>query len=68
MSSTTFFVRAAYNYQSNDTSSLSFVIGDVIEVLTTLDSGWWDGLLGNDRGWFPSNHVSFSASLSHLQV
>ncbi|TIB11047.1 hypothetical protein E3P92_03045 [Wallemia ichthyophaga] len=56
-SSTTFFVRAAYNYQSHDSSSLPFVIGDVIEVLTTLDSGWWDGLLGNDRGWFPSNHV-----------
>ncbi|EIM19288.1 the Sh3 domain of Betapix in complex with A high affinity peptide from Pak2, partial [Wallemia mellicola CBS 633.66] len=51
------FVKATYNYQKLDSSSLSFVVGDVIEVLTTLESGWWDGLLGNDRGWFPSNHV-----------
>lgn len=62
METSTFFVKAAYNYKTDDQSSLSFVVGDVIEVLTTLESGWWDGLLGNERGWFPSNHVS----LEHL--
>jgi son of sevenless-like protein len=54
----TFFVRALYDYQSNDPSSLSFRRDDIIEVLTRLDSGWWDGLLGDERGWFPSNYVS----------
>ncbi|PWN24151.1 SH3-domain-containing protein, partial [Microstroma glucosiphilum] len=53
----TFFVRALYDYEAQDASSLSFVEGDVIEVLTQLPSGWWDGLLGEDRGWFPSNYV-----------
>ncbi|KAI0345715.1 ras GEF [Trametopsis cervina] len=56
---TTFFCRALYDYQTNDASSLSFRRGDIIEVLTRLDSGWWDGLLGpDDRGWFPSNYVA----------
>ncbi|KAG9019883.1 hypothetical protein FRB90_000013 [Tulasnella sp. 427] len=53
----TFFVRALYDYQSIDASSLSFRRGDLIEVLTRLESGWWDGLLGEERGWFPSNYV-----------
>lgn len=54
----TFFVRALYDYQSNDPSSLTFRQNDIIEVLTRLDSGWWDGLLGDERGWFPSNYVA----------
>ncbi len=53
-----FFVRALYDFTSTDSSSLSFRKGALIEVLTQLESGWWDGLLGNDvRGWFPSNYV-----------
>jgi len=55
---TTFFCRARYDYKTNDPSSLPFQKGDVIEVLTQLESGWWDGLLGEERGWFPSNYVT----------
>ncbi|KAL5524506.1 CDC25 [Sanghuangporus sanghuang] len=53
----TFYCRALYDYQATDSSSLSFYRGDIIEVLTQLESGWWDGLLGEERGWFPSNYV-----------
>lgn len=55
---TTFFCRALYDYQTQDSSSLSFQRNDIIEVLTRLESGWWDGLLGDERGWFPSNYVT----------
>ncbi|GBE84886.1 ras GEF [Sparassis crispa] len=54
----TFFCRALYDYQTSDASSLSFRKNDIIEVLTRLESGWWDGLLGDERGWFPSNYVT----------
>lgn len=54
----TFFCRALYDYQSADDSSLSFRKGDIIEVLTRLETGWWDGLLADERGWFPSNYVA----------
>ncbi|KIO17690.1 hypothetical protein M407DRAFT_246673 [Tulasnella calospora MUT 4182] len=53
----TFFVRALYDYQSTDFSALPFFRGAFIEVLSQLPSGWWDGLLGDQRGWFPSNYV-----------
>jgi hypothetical protein len=36
-------VQAMYPYQSADSSALSFGKGDIIEVLTQLESGWWDG-------------------------
>ncbi|KAK4051336.1 cell division cycle- protein [Microbotryomycetes sp. JL201] len=55
----TFFVRALYAYTSLDSSALSFQQGDLIEVMSTLPSGWWDGIhcANKLRGWFPSNYV-----------
>ncbi|KAM0789291.1 hypothetical protein ACM66B_000131 [Microbotryomycetes sp. NB124-2] len=55
----TFFVRALYAYSSLDSSALSFEQGDLIEVMSTLPSGWWDGIHCENklRGWFPSNYV-----------
>ncbi|KAJ7440631.1 SH3 domain-containing protein, partial [Mycena galericulata] len=51
------FCRALYDYEAQDASALSFRQNDIIEVLTQQPSGWWDGLLGDERGWFPSNYV-----------
>jgi len=51
------FVRARFDFQASDPSALNFKSGDVIEVITRLQSGWWDGMLGRRRGWFPSNYV-----------
>lgn len=55
---TTLFCRALYDYEAQDASALSFKTDDIIEVLTQQPSGWWDGLLGEERGWFPSNYVT----------
>lgn len=51
-------VRAIYDYHSDDATNLSFQAGTLIRVLTRLDSGWWDGFIGGERGWFPSNFVT----------
>lgn len=50
-------VRAVYDFEAADDSALSFRAGDIIDVLTMLPSGWWDGMLDSARGWFPSNYV-----------
>ncbi|KAI1000111.1 hypothetical protein K3495_g8086 [Podosphaera aphanis] len=50
------YVRALYDYETDDRTSLSFREGDVIQVITQLDSGWWDGVIKGVRGWFPSNY------------
>lgn len=52
----TMYVRALYDYEADDRTSLSFHEGDVIQVITQLDSGWWDGVINGVRGWFPSNY------------
>ncbi|RKP06027.1 SH3 domain-containing protein, partial [Thamnocephalis sphaerospora] len=57
LTSSPLYVRALYDYTSNDQSSLRFRRNDVIEVITQLDSGWWDGRCNGDHGWFPSNFV-----------
>ena len=54
----TLFCKALYDYDAQDASALSFRRDDIIEVLTQQASGWWDGLLGEERGWFPSNYVT----------
>lgn len=52
----TMYVRALYDYEADDKTSLSFHEGDVIQVITQLESGWWDGVIDGVRGWFPSNY------------
>ena len=50
------YVRALYDYTADDRTSLSFRQGDIIQVITQLASGWWDGVINGVRGWFPSNY------------
>ena len=50
------YVRALYDYEADDRTSLSFREGDLIQVITQLESGWWDGIINGVRGWFPSNY------------
>ena len=51
-------MRALYDYDADDRTSLSFRQGDVIQVITQLESGWWDGVIRGVRGWFPSNYCA----------
>jgi hypothetical protein len=60
-------VVALFDYQGNVPGALSLQKGDSITVLKRLSSGWWDGLIGTKRGWFPSNFVS-SPKLKFQQV
>ncbi len=58
MNAATLYVRALYDYQADDRTSLSFTQGDIIQVITQLESGWWDGVIRGKRGWFPSNYCA----------
>lgn len=63
----TLFVRAMYDYDADDHTSLSFRRGDIIQVLNQLETGWWDGVINNSvRGWFPSNYCAVIADPSDL--
>lgn len=60
----TMYVRALYDYDADDRTSLSFRQGDIIQVITQLESGWWDGVIHGIRGWFPSNYCEVVATPS----
>lgn len=62
----TMYVRALYDYEADDRTSLSFHEGDVIQVITQLESGWWDGVINGVRGWFPSNYCQIITSPDDL--
>ncbi|KAG0349743.1 hypothetical protein BG005_010717, partial [Podila minutissima] len=51
------FVRAMYDFESDDSTNLTFKKDDVIQVLAQLESGWWAGHCQGRQGWFPSNYV-----------
>ncbi|OAX37080.1 ras GEF [Rhizopogon vinicolor AM-OR11-026] len=54
------FVLALHDFypQQQNATCLSFRAGQVIHVLNRDQSGWWDGEINGQRGWFPSNYVS----------
>lgn len=62
----TMFVRALYDYEADDRTSLSFHKGDTIQVITRLESGWWDGVINGVRGWFPSNYCQIITNPDEL--
>ncbi|KAG6009481.1 hypothetical protein E4U43_008713 [Claviceps pusilla] len=62
------YVRALYDYEADDRTSLSFHQGDIIQVITQLESGWWDGVINGVRGWFPSNYCQLISSPDDLPV
>ncbi|KAG5983086.1 hypothetical protein E4U55_000842 [Claviceps digitariae] len=62
------YVRALYDYEADDRTSLSFHQGDIIQVITQLDSGWWDGVINGVRGWFPSNYCQPISSPNDLPL
>lgn len=64
----TMYVRALYDYEADDRTSLSFHEGDVIQVITQLESGWWDGVINGVRGWFPSNYCQIIHSSEDLHA
>ncbi|KAJ3020630.1 hypothetical protein HKX48_000476 [Thoreauomyces humboldtii] len=46
-----------YPYSAVKNDELSFVEGEVIRVVRTVEGGWSEGQLHDRVGWFPANHV-----------
>jgi len=44
-------VEAKFDFEAQDDSQLSLKQGDIIQVISRLSSGWWDGICNGNRGW-----------------
>jgi len=51
-------VEAKEDYIAQGSDQLTFKKGDIIQVISRIDKGWWDGICNGKRGWFPSNLVT----------
>jgi len=49
--------RALYDNEPEDETELGFVVGDLLEILTKDDSGWWEARLNGKVGSIPANYV-----------
>nr|XP_054607011.1 SH3 domain-containing kinase-binding protein 1 isoform X1 [Nothobranchius furzeri] len=47
--------KAAFSYMPQHEDELELKVGDVIEVITEVEEGWWEGFLNGKVGMFPSN-------------
>ena len=48
---------AIYDFVPRESNELEIHIGDVIEVSSKNESGWWCGRLGKSTGYFPRNYT-----------
>lgn len=58
-------VRALFDFKGADGAGICFQVGDVIEILGQLESGWWDGVFNNQRG---SVHQDLLSSCTCTQL
>ncbi|PCH40255.1 ras GEF [Wolfiporia cocos MD-104 SS10] len=63
--STQDFVLALHDFtpQVQNVTCLAFRAGQMIRVFNRDPSGWWDGEVDGQRGWFPSNYVTSDIGL-----
>jgi hypothetical protein len=48
----------AYNENGEDPNDLSFVAGDIIEIVEETNVDWWTGKVNGKQGLFPSTYVA----------
>lgn len=48
---------AMYDFSPRESNELEIRKGDIIEVSSRNDSGWWHGRCGRDTGYFPRNYT-----------
>ena len=51
------FVRAMFDHEAEAEDELTFKVGDMVEVLETMDGGWWSGRCNGMVGDFPVDYV-----------
>ncbi|CAB1435036.1 unnamed protein product [Pleuronectes platessa] len=59
--------KALYNFQSEQEDELTLTEGDLLDIYTREDNGWWFGQLNGKTGHFPSTYVEELPVLDSVQ-
>lgn len=54
--------RTCADFQGSNEGELSFVTGEIVEVLEESDSGWWTVKINGVEGWAPSSYIEYSSN------
>ena len=54
------YADALMDRQGLEPDELSFSVNDVISILDMTDDDWWQGIVEDRIGWFPSSWVRVS--------
>jgi hypothetical protein len=57
-------VRVEHDYTAIEPDELTMKKGDIIRNVKKKDGGWWEGVLGKRKGFFPGNLVMVSLQFS----
>jgi growth factor receptor-binding protein 2 len=52
-----FLVKAIYDFSPQESNELEFKRNDIITVTDRSDQNWWEGEIGNRKGYFPATYV-----------
>jgi len=52
-----FLVLAMYDFNPQENGELEFTRGQIITVTDRSDENWWEGEIGNRKGYFPATYV-----------
>lgn len=53
-----YLVQAMYDFTPQEAGELEFRRGNIITVIDKTDDNWWEGEIGNRRGYFPATYVT----------
>ncbi|EEB07400.1 guanyl-nucleotide exchange factor Ste6 [Schizosaccharomyces japonicus yFS275] len=55
-----------YQDDHSELPQLSFSVGDIIHITEVLENGWLEGVIGNQKGYFPASHVEFQDERTNI--
>jgi len=61
------YVCAQWDYEAIEDNELTFRTGDYIEIVSTDNDDWWEGILNGFKGFFPANRVG-EVSKEELEI
>lgn len=62
------FACAQWDYEAIEDNELTFKTGDYIQIVSTDNEDWWEGIINGFQGFFPANRVEEVKNEKELEI